>query len=67
MNTPTNALDTYLARIAAIHAKLAQLQQLANDHFGHTPEAIHWGHVGDLGRVETALDELLAIFEGERA
>ncbi len=65
MNTQPTALDAYLARTAAIHIKLAQLQQLADDHFGHDPDAIHWGHVGDLGRVDQALDELLAIFDGQ--
>ena len=65
MNTKTNAIDAYLARAAAINIKLARLQQLADDHFGHDPEAIHWGHVGDLGRVDQALDDLLAIFDGE--
>jgi hypothetical protein len=59
------ALDTYLARAAAIHDKLTRLQQLADDHFGHDPDAIHWGHVGDLGRVDQALDDLLAIFDGQ--
>jgi hypothetical protein len=29
------------------------------------PDAIHWGHVGDLGRVDQALDDLLAIFDGQ--
>lgn len=48
MNTKPAAIDAYLARAAAIHIKLARLQQLADDHFGHNPEAIHWGHVGDL-------------------
>ena len=65
MNTKTTALDAYLARTAAIHAKLERLRQLADDHFGHDPDAIHWGHVGDLGRVEQALDDLLAIFDGQ--
>ena len=66
MNTKQTALDAYLARTAASHAKLERLQQLANDHFGHDPDAIHWGHGGDLGRVEVGLDELLAIFgDGE--
>jgi hypothetical protein len=64
MNAKPTALDAYLTRTAAIHAKLDRLQQLANDHFGHNPDAIHWGHVGDLGRVEAGLDELLAIFGG---
>ena len=64
MNAKQTALDAYLARTAAIHAKLERLQQLADDHFGHCPNAINWGHVGDLGRVESGLDELLAIFDG---
>ncbi|MCG3187367.1 MAG: hypothetical protein IOMNBAOH_01978 [Rhodocyclaceae bacterium] len=55
----------YAARTAQVHAKLARLQQLADDHFGHDPNAVHWGHVGDLGRVEQALDELLAIYDGK--
>ncbi len=65
MNTKTTALDAYLARTAAIHAKLERLQQLADEHFGHDPDAIHWGHVCDLGRVDQALDDLLAIFDGQ--
>ncbi|GIK45060.1 MAG: hypothetical protein BroJett012_09630 [Betaproteobacteria bacterium] len=65
MNAKPTALDVYFARTAAIHAKLERLQQLADNHFGHDPDAIHWGHVGDLGRVEAGLDELLAIFGGD--
>ena len=65
MNTKTTAIETYLARTAAIHIKVARLRQLADNHFGHDPDAIHWGHVGDLGRVDQALDDLLAIFDGQ--
>ncbi|CAJ0681559.1 hypothetical protein R82526_01290 [Ralstonia mannitolilytica] len=65
MNAKPTALDAYLARTAAIRIKLERLQQLANDHFGHDPDAIHWGHVGDLCRVDQALDDLLAIFDGQ--
>lgn len=65
MNAKQTALDAYLARTAAIHARLERLQQLADNHFGHDPDTIHWGHVGDLGRVDQALDDLLAIFDGE--
>ena len=65
MNTQPTALDTYLARAAAIHIKLARLQQLADDHFGHDPDGIHWGHVGDLDRVDQALDDLLSLFDGK--
>jgi len=65
MNAKPTARAAYLARTAAIHAKLARLQQLADDHFGHDPDAVHRGHVGDLERVEQALDELLAIYDGK--
>lgn len=65
MNTQPTAIDTYLARTAAIHIKLDRLQQMADDHFGHDPEAIHWGHVGDLERVDQALDDLLVLFDGQ--
>ena len=65
MTTQPNALDTYLQRLPLILDKIEALRQLADDHFGHQPDAIHWGHVGDLGRVDQALDDLLAIFDGE--
>lgn len=64
MNTQQAALDAYLARTAAIRAKLERLQQLADDHFGHNHDSIHWGHEVDIGRVEARLDDLLAIFGG---
>ena len=63
MNTKPTALAAYFERTAAIQNKLAQLQQLAGVHFGHDPDAIDSGHVGDLGRVEAGLDGLLAMFE----
>lgn len=65
MNTKQTTLEAYLSRTAAIRAKLERLRQLADDHFGHDPDAISWGHVGDLGRVDAGLDELLAIFGGD--
>ena len=65
---PTNqaqAIDAYLQHIATIRRQIEALQRHADDHFGHDPDAIHWGHVGDLGRVDQALDELLTIFDGQ--
>jgi hypothetical protein len=61
----TDPRAAYAARATQIRARLARLQQLADDHFGHDPDAVYWGHVGDLGRVEQALDDLLAIFDGQ--
>jgi hypothetical protein len=65
VTTQPTVLDTYRQRLPMILNKIETLRQLADDHFGHDPDAIHWGHVDDLGRVETALDDLLAIFDGK--
>lgn len=65
MTTQSTALDTYLQHLPLILDKIAALRQLADDHFGHEPDGIHWGHVGDLGRVDQALDDLLGIFDGQ--
>ncbi len=65
MTTQPTALDTYLQRLPMILDKIEALRRMAGDHFGHDLEAIHWGHVGDLGRVDQALDDLLAIFDGQ--
>ncbi|MBS0194791.1 MAG: hypothetical protein JSR34_11160 [Proteobacteria bacterium] len=64
MTTQSAAFDTYLHRLPMILDKIEALRQLADDHFGQNPDAIHWGHVGNLGRVDQALDDLLAIFDG---
>jgi hypothetical protein len=60
--TQKTALDAYLQRYSAIRSKIEALQQLADNHFEHDPDTIHWGHVGDLGRLDAGLDELLANF-----
>ena len=60
--TQQTAHDAYLERYAAICRQIEALQQLAEDHFGHNPDTLHWGHVGDLGRVKAGLDDVLAIF-----
>lgn len=61
----TDPRAAYAARTTQIHAKLARLQQLTDNHVGQDPDALDWGHVGDLGWVEQALDDLLAIFGGK--
>jgi len=64
MKTPLTAHDTYVAHTAEIHDKLARQQQPADDYFGHDPNAVRWGRVHDVGRVNQAPDDLLASFEG---
>ncbi len=65
MTTQPTVLDTYFQRLPLILDKIEALRQLADNHFGYDPDAIHWGHVGDLGRVDQALDDLLAIFDAK--
>jgi len=69
MPTPTSkatpqVIDAYLQHIATIRSQLEALQRHADDHFGHDPDAIHWGHVGDLTRIENGLREVLALLDG---
>lgn len=47
-----------MVRIAGIRAKLENLQKLAEDHFGRDPNTINWSDVGDIGRIESMLDEI---------
>lgn len=61
----TDPSAAYAACTAQIHAKLARLKHLAEDHFGRDPDAIHWDHLGDMGRTVQDLDELLAICIGQ--
>ena len=61
------AIDAYLHHIATIRSQLEALQRHADDHFGHDPEHIHWGHVGDLTRIESGLREVLALLDGSNA
>lgn len=65
MTTKQTVLYTYLQRMPMVLDKIETLRQLTDDHFGHHPDAINWGHVDDLGRVDQALDDLLAIFDGQ--
>jgi hypothetical protein len=59
MNAKQSAIDAYLIRMASIAGKIGKVQKLADDHFGHDADTINWAHVGDLGRVEAILDELI--------
>jgi hypothetical protein len=63
--TEATATERFATIVAEIHITLAAIQAQADEHFGRTPDEIHWGHVGDAGRVRDALVEVLAIIRGE--
>jgi hypothetical protein len=65
MRTARSALDHYVRRYAFVRRKIKRLQRLADDQFGHGCEVIHWRHIGDFCRVVAALDDALAIFDGQ--
>lgn len=54
------ALEAYIATITEINAKFAALTEQANNHLGHSPEEINWGHVGS---AQHALEQLTEIAE----
>ena len=63
------ALDTFIAKKAEFDAILTRLQSLSADHFNLAPDAIQWGHVGDLEFYLEHLREIRdsAFKEGEYA
>ncbi|MBF0117167.1 MAG: hypothetical protein HQM04_19260 [Magnetococcales bacterium] len=55
-----------------IHADVpvpTRLQVLSDDHFNTDPDDLHWGHVGNLGHIETQLQQIVDFVfqEGEHA
>lgn len=65
--TIQTALDAFMARKTEIDDQLARLQALSDEHFRLSPDAIHWGHMGDLGRHAELLRQITdaAFKEGE--
>jgi hypothetical protein len=48
---------------------LERLRVLSDEHFGFTPDEIHWGHVGSLQHYRERLRQIcdMAFSEGEHA
>ena len=63
----TKALDAFIAAKTEIDAMLARLVAHSADHFGYSPEAVNWGHVGTLDHYRARLREIndMAFREGE--
>lgn len=52
------AEQAFLANHSRLGDLLAKLQKAHEDHFEVNPEAIHWGHVGSMGKACEDLEEL---------
>lgn len=63
------ALDSFVAKACEFDVLLQRLQQMRDDHFGVSPDAVTWGHVGDVTRYVTTLKEVTDAYfkEGEYA
>lgn len=57
--TNEKALDAYMTAVDEIRSQLSALSDLANDHFGHAPEKINWGHVGSAQHISELLREVM--------
>ena len=58
-----DAQSVFVAKLGEIHDALDVLRRAADDHFGVDPEAVHWGHVGDLGWIAEQLADVRAFTE----
>ena len=63
--TPEKALDHFVVAVAEIHTLLEAIGEANDEHYGHTPDEIHWGHVGDAKRTLSGLKEILDVIRGE--
>ena len=63
------ALDSFIAKAGEFDVLLQRLQQMRDDHFGVSPDAVTWGHVGDVTHHVNALKEVTDDYfkEGEYA
>jgi hypothetical protein len=59
MSNP-KAQAQYEQRRREIEGKLEKVQCMIETHRASAGDKLHWGHVGDLGRINELLDELLA-------
>ena len=55
------AEQAFMAVYATIQERITLLAEKADDHFGVDPDRITWGDVGDLGRINQQLYDLLRL------
>jgi hypothetical protein len=68
--TKRTALQAYMENQTAVLALVERIHEAIENHdTDPTPEAIHWGHVGDIAEIRSELQALSdrLFFEGEFA
>jgi hypothetical protein len=55
------ATEKYEERKATVDLYLSMISEMVEN---HKPEAVTWGHVGDLGIVETGLEQVIDFLTG---
>ena len=65
----SKVLTAFLTAKIEIDAMLERLKTLSDDHFDTHPDAINWGHVGNLNHYASLLRQITdsAFKEGEHA
>ena len=57
------AVCAFIGRKAEFDALLERLAALSDDHFGVSPDDVHWGHVGTVADVVLLLQQALRQLE----
>ncbi len=60
------ALSEFIGKTAGLTSDLGRLTDYIENHCDTDPDQIGWGHVGNLGRVEELLEEIMAFLEIEK-
>jgi len=56
----TAQTNEFLATLATINARMADIQSVVDDHLDATPDAITWGNVADANRLLADLERITA-------
>lgn len=60
------AVSAFISRKAAFDALLERLAAVSADHFGVSPDDVHWGHVGPVADAVLLLRQALAQLEPDQ-
>lgn len=60
------AVSAFISKKAEFDALLEKLAALSADHFGVSPDDVHWGHVGTVADAALLLRQALAQLEPDQ-